>query len=305
MKTVRNSVDIVVEKNAMEAFLQRVPAKILGNNSQLVAYFGYFLTEELGQSDVTPKRVRQCYDAAHIQAPANIADTMRKSNAFVQTNGGTVLNRETKSRIQESLGLSVARPIQQAKAVPVSITSEEKKKNVVVVHGRDLQIRDSMFQFLRSAGLTPVEWNDAVRRTGRGAPYTGEVVDALFQDAQAIVVILSPEEHVELRADLQDGNQPDNSGWQPRPNVLVEAGMALTRDEAHTILVQVGSVRLPSDLAGRNLVHFDGSSAHRHNLIERLRTAGCTVSTTGADWLRIGNFNIPSAVFNGKRRKAK
>ena len=33
---------------------------------------------------------------------------------------------------------------------------------------------------LRSVALNPIEWNDAVRRTGRGSPYTGEVVAALF-----------------------------------------------------------------------------------------------------------------------------
>jgi Predicted nucleotide-binding protein containing TIR-like domain len=145
--------------------------------------------------------------------------------------------------------------------------------------------------------------NEAVRRTGRGAPYTGEVVHALFQDAQAIVVIMSPDEHVDLRTDLQSRDSADNSGWQPRPNVFIEAGMALARDEAHTVLVEIGDVRHASDLFGRNAVRFDGSSTNRHDLIERLRTAGCSISTSGSDWLRVGDFRIPS--LNSGRRRSR
>jgi predicted nucleotide-binding protein len=292
--------DAAVERSKIEAFLQRIPERILANHSQLVAYFGYFLTEELAYADVTPKKVRACYDVAQIQGPVSISDTMKKSKAFVQTNNGTVLKREIRTKVQESLGPISA----NASDRPISSTaagiSGEKAKNIVVVHGRDLHLRNDMFQFLRSAGLNPIEWNEAVRRTGRGAPYTGEVVNALFQDAQAIVVILSPEEYVELRPDLSDDDDRDNSGWQPRPNVLVEAGMAINRDEARTILVQIGKIRLPSDLAGRNLVQLDGSSTHRHNLIERLRIAGCAVSTTGNDWLHTGDFKISFAFSKGK-----
>jgi hypothetical protein len=293
-----------VEKEAIENFLTRVPPKAVDNHTQLVAYFGYFLMEELGQTDVTSKSVRACYDSALIAAPANIPDTMRKSNAFVQTKAGTLLSREAKVRVQQSL-LATAPAAKQADSSPMNGNLSEKSKNVVVVHGRDLKIRDSMFDFLRSIGLAPVEWNEAVRRTGSGSPYNGQVVDALFKDAQAIVVLFSPDEHVELRTDLQDRHDGDNSGWQPRPNVFIEAGMALARDEAHTILVQIGMVRHASDLIGRNLVHFDGSSTQRHNLVERLRTAGCAISNSGSDWLRTGNFEVPPTLFNGKRRKGK
>jgi predicted nucleotide-binding protein len=304
--------DILVGKGAIEAFLARVPSKALGNHSQLVAYFGYFLTEELGQTDVTPRRIRACYDAALIPTPANITDTIKRSNAFVQTSTGTLLRRQSKASILDSLSARDERQIREVsiapsplETAPTRAASTERVKNVVVVHGRDLKLRDSMFQFLRSVGLSPIEWDEAVRRTGRGSPYTGDVVAALFTDAQAVVVLLAPEERVELRFDLRDESGSDEAGWQPRPNVLIEAGMSLAYDEPRTILVQIGIIRLASDLVGRNIVHFEGSSAQRHSLIERLRTAGCSVSTSGSDWLRTGNFEVPSALFNGKRRKVK
>jgi hypothetical protein len=75
--------------------------------------------------------------------------------------------------------------------------------------------------------------------------------------------------------------------------------MALARDEVHTILVEIGVVRPASDLVGRNFVRFDGSSTHRHDLIERLRTAECAVSTLGSDWLRVGSFKVPDTSQDG------
>ena len=295
-------IDVPIDKKGLESFLQKLPtlSEVLENHSQLVAYFGYYLTETLGETDVTPKRIRACYDASSIPAPANITDTMNKSRAFVRTSGGTTLNRDARQRIASSF------EGQSRELVDVGLRDNnplDKARNVVVVHGRDLKLRDSMFHLLRSVGLAPVEWNEAVRRTGRAAPYTGEVVDALFQNAQAIVVIMSPDEHVDLRNDLQSDHSADNGGWQPRPNVFIEAGMALARDEAHTVLVEIGSLRPASDLLGRNAVRFDGSSTCRHDLIERLRTAGCAISNSGTDWLRVGDFKIPSLNSGTRRRR--
>ena len=45
----------------------------------------------------------------------------------------------------------------------------EKSKNprsVFVVHGRNDVVRDSMFGFLRSINLKPIEWTQAVALTG-------------------------------------------------------------------------------------------------------------------------------------------
>jgi hypothetical protein len=50
-------------------------------------------------------------------------------------------------------------------------------RNVMVVHGRDEAIRRAMFSFLRSIGLHPIEWSEAVDQTGSAAPYVGDVLD--------------------------------------------------------------------------------------------------------------------------------
>lgn len=291
-----------IDKQGVEGFLDRIPdvSEVLGSHSLLVMHFGYYLAEELGD-DVTPKNIRACYDAAGVQAPANVTDVMRKSGMFVYTSSGTKLHREARNRIQGSLKFSGNRD-EPAAAGPDGSRSEQARR-VVVVHGRDLRLRDAMFGLLRSVGLAPVEWSEAVRKTGHGTPYTGEVVDALFSDARAIVVILSPDEFVTTRTDLQDPTSSENSGHQPRPNVFLEAGMALAKDQAHTILVQIGHIRGASDLFGRNSVMFDGTSAKRHELIERLKTAGCAASTAGSDWLRVGDFSLPAEMPVRPRRR--
>lgn len=296
-----------IDKQSLENFLKRVPelSEILEKHTLLVAHFGYFLSEEAGESDITPGKIRACYEAAAIQPPANITDVMRKSHAFIRTRNGTQLHRDFKLRIKASLATRHIEVNVEASIPSSAGNYTEKARRVVVIHGRDSVVRDGMFEFLRSLGLAPIEWSEAVARTGRGTPYTGEVVEELFRDAQAIVVILSPDEHVELRGDLNDEDSVDNSGWQPRPNVFIEAGMALAKDEKHTIVVEIGKVRQASDLFGRNVIRFDGSPAPRHELAERLRTAGCDVSTSGTDWLRAGNFRVPPASPKEANRRKK
>lgn len=293
----------MITKQSVETFLDGIPelSQVLESHSLLVAHFAYFLESELGEGDVAPRKIRECYDAAVIPAPANIADIMRKSHMFVETSAGTKLNRETRNRIEASL--KPREGAHQAIATKSSEDSQSRARSVVVVHGRDTKLRNSMFDLLRSVGLAPIEWAEAVRKTGRGTPYTGEVVDALFSNAQAVIVVLSPDDFVTIRSDLQHQDSTEDSGFQPRPNVFIETGMALAKDETHTVLVQIGQIRQASDLFGRNVVLFDGSPTRRHELIERLKTAGCAVTTTGSDWLRTGDFSLPSDMSPPRRRR--
>src|SRR5260370_23916356 len=105
----------------------------------------------------------------------------------------------------------------------------DRQRRVFVVHGRNRAARRAMFDFLRSIGLFPIEWSQARELTGKPAPYTGEILDAALDNAQAIVVLLTPDETVSLLADHASG--PDDPelkpSFQARPNVLFEAGLAL------------------------------------------------------------------------------
>jgi predicted nucleotide-binding protein len=167
-------------------------------------------------------------------------------------------------------------------------------RKVWVISGRNIKARTAMFQLLRSLDLVPTEWSDAVASTGQGAPYIGSVIQGLEQ-AQAIIVLLTGDDYVQLHPDLAAADDPPHETsvqLQPRPNVVFEAGMALgnaeTRDR--TILVQVGRAKLFSNVAGRHLINMSNWARSRNELANILRMAGCPVRTSGHEWLEAGDF---------------
>jgi predicted nucleotide-binding protein len=164
---------------------------------------------------------------------------------------------------------------------------------VFVIHGRNLRARDAMFTFLRAIDLNPIEWSEAIKRTGKAAPYIGEILDAAFQDAQAVVAVLTGDDMVSLREEFWEPHDPDFEKRltpQARPNVLFEAGMAFGRHPERTIMIQIGQVRPFSDLAGRHVIQFKGGPPDRQQLKDRLATANCAIKDGGIDWLNAGDF---------------
>ena len=172
----------------------------------------------------------------------------------------------------------------------------DRERKVFVVHGRNPVARAAMFAFLRSIGLTPIEWSHARALAGEANPYIGQILDAAFDAAQAVVVLLTPDEIVFLRPEYaSDPGDPETQpSTQARPNVLFEAGIAMGRDSRRTVLVELGSMRNFSDIAGRHVLRISNSAQHRQELAERLRTAGCTVDTSGSDWYESGDFSPPA-----------
>lgn len=176
------------------------------------------------------------------------------------------------------------------------MTNEGKPdpKFVFVIHGRNEPARKALFEFLRSVGLSPIEWSQAIRMTGKGSPYIGEVLDVAFSAAQAVVVLETPDDVAYLHPSLTYPGDPDcDPQGQPRPNVLFEAGMAMGRDPDRTVLVEFGRVRVFSDIHGRHVVRLDNSVGKRQDLAERLQTAGCDVRLTGRDWHTSGDLTPP------------
>jgi len=174
----------------------------------------------------------------------------------------------------------------------------DDRRKVMIVHGRNAALRDSLFTFLRSIDLRPLEWNQLVGSASSGAPYIGQVLDAAFSQCQAVVVFSTPDDVAYLRPDLVPDGDPDGEsvpGPQARPNVYLEAGMALGRFPTRTIFVEVGSMRPASDLAGRHAVRLNEGPECRRDLAMRLEDAGCEVNTDGTDWLSAGIFISPVA----------
>jgi predicted nucleotide-binding protein len=171
--------------------------------------------------------------------------------------------------------------------------SARRGNTVFVVHGRNAWARDQIFAFLRSVGLRPLEWTQAIRLVRKGSPYVGEILEAAFREAAAVVVLLTPDDEARLRSKFLKPTDPPferKLTGQARPNVLFEAGMAFGKEPNSTVLVQIGEVRQFSDIGGRHVVHLSNQPTSRQEFVTKLANAGCNVDTTGADWLSVGYF---------------
>lgn len=173
--------------------------------------------------------------------------------------------------------------------------SEESARNVFVIHGRNELARKGLFEFLRAIGLKPMEWEHARELTGSGSPYIGQILDAAFSAAQAMIVLQTPDDVVHLHESLAHAGDPEcQPQMQARANVIFEAGMAIARDEDRTIIVTMGTVKEFSDISGRHTVRLDGSFAKRQALANRLKSAGCPVDLAGTDWHSAGDLTPPA-----------
>ena len=160
----------------------------------------------------------------------------------------------------------------------------------MVIYGHDTEAKDALFDWLRRLELRPLEFNELIRATGTASPYTGDAVRNAFNVAQAVIAFFTPDEYV-LDRTVSPGRQ---NAWrlQARPNVLIEAGMALVTHPSRTVIVILGPQELPSDLAGRNYVRLNHNDAEPlQDLATRLhQVAHCDARLTGTDWLNPRRF---------------
>jgi hypothetical protein len=109
-------------------------------------------------------------------------------------------------------------------------TKRTDANSVFVVHGRDIALKKSMFEFLRSLDLKPLEWEQAILQAKDVNPHVDEVLDVSMGRVQAVVVIFSPDDDAMLTPKLHGRREPATERklqGQPRPNVLFEAGWLL------------------------------------------------------------------------------
>lgn len=178
--------------------------------------------------------------------------------------------------------------------------ADTKTKNTVfVVYGRNDEARIAMFDFLTSLGLEPLDWNKLLAATGEASPYVGDVLAAGIPMAQAVVVLLTPDDIARLQTTFQEPRDPAHETEltpQARPNVLFEAGMAIMSHPTTTVFVELGQLRPFSDIAGRHTVRLNDSIEARRSLIQRLQTAECPVSLDEEHWKTAGDFSAALAL---------
>ena len=176
-------------------------------------------------------------------------------------------------------------------------TFAANRKAVMVIYGHDTQANTALFDWLRAIALQPQEWSQLIQASGNASPYIGQVLEQALQDVQAVVAFFTPDEYV--TAATNPAGQ-STGRLQARPNVLIEAGMALITHPKRTVLAVLGNQELPSDLAGRHYIRLSHTDpAPLHDLAARLHDAGCDTETSGTDWLNPARFpdrdHIPQA----------
>jgi len=174
---------------------------------------------------------------------------------------------------------------------------------VFVVYGRDTKARESLYAFLRSVGLHPLDWLEVKAATGRTMPYTLDIVRQGFSMARAAVVLFTPDDDACLREPLRREREPQHeieATPQPRQNVLFEAGMAIALHPDRTVIVELGERRPFSDIEGYHTVRLTNAWDKRQELAMVLQTAKCKVNLDGSDWHKVGDFDSAWAAQNGQ-----
>jgi predicted nucleotide-binding protein len=150
-------------------------------------------------------------------------------------------------------------------------------RKVFLIQGRNSKLIGKMNHFLESLGLQVMDWHEAMELTGERSPYVGIVIKEAFAAAQAIVVLMSPDDEVRLKQEFWHQDEKEHEKimqGQSRPNVIFEFGMALGLHPEKTILVEVDGLKAFSDKTGRHVVQLSGSE-WKNDLAKKLKAAGC------------------------------
>ena len=233
--------------------------------------------------------------AALVLASENDINVHKYSNseerAQIRNSIGGLKSPQPSASIPSSSVEEVSRLSNRTKRVKAR--SKAKDNSVFVVHGRNDALRKSLFDFLRSLGLNPLEWSKAVLLAKGANPQIDSILDTAMSRVQAVVVLFSPDDEARLKDEFCTKEEKWTEGklqGQPRPNVIFEAGLALGRHPGKTLLIQVGKVRGFTDIAGKHLIRLTNDFEKRNDVANRLRKIGCDVDTRGSDWTETGDF---------------
>jgi predicted nucleotide-binding protein len=193
-------------------------------------------------------------------------------------------------------GARAGRTIVRHDPKPEEERERPRGRKVFLVHGRDRAAGEALAELLKAFDLEVVSWREAAAHAGGGTPDTGDVVAAGLRLADAVVVLLTPDDVGYLRPDRREPDDDPHDlepAGQARLNVVFEAGIATALAKRRTVLVEVGAVRGMADLAGVDVVRVDDTVERRRDLAARLRAAGLAVDQHGTEWRTAGSFPAP------------
>lgn len=153
-----------------------------------------------------------------------------------------------------------------------------ENKKVFVVTGRNEKLRLSIFNILRALKLEPMEWMEVIQASGQPSSYLNDAIKTSIDNASAIVVIMAPEDEAQLVEKYQTDEEDKKPHFQPRPNVIFEAGLALGIKEEKTIILQFGTIQIFSDILGKHILKYKGKANEvnfKNDFYQKLKIAGC------------------------------
>lgn len=181
-------------------------------------------------------------------------------------------------------------------AVRNSVKKVGDGRSIFIVHGRNMAARDELAKFLRHLDAKPISWTDAAGFTKKASPTTMDIINAGMANAQAIVVLFTPDDEAKLKSGFihdHDGIHEKQVTGQARQNVILEAGMALGVAPERTILVRLGQTRSISDIEGINWIDLGDSWENRNRLRMALSNANVTIEPN------VDLMSTAAGVFNG------
>ncbi|WP_164009890.1 TIR domain-containing protein [Pyxidicoccus trucidator] len=184
-------------------------------------------------------------------------------------------------------------------AVPTVAPPAKDGKKVFIIHGRDRATLQELKRFLKGVGLQAWTFVDEFHESVSNTPIV-EIVARGVSKTRAVIALLTPDEFACLVPERREPTESERNirRWQPRPNVIYEAGMAMGLNRDGTILVTVGHVELPSDLDGILHIRLTNGIDSRRTLRRKLMQAGCEVEPNLEDWMEPslgGDFSVTVA----------
>ena len=263
---------------------------------QLVAPYLSGKSITIGGKAIPPEKIERIRISRSEEHSDSIVDRLRREDRLAHTldaDGSSLKWRAADQATDVTDQFITGPPGSEAPANRLSVPAGPgDKRSIFVVKGRSSEAIAALEEMLRTLDLRIIDWEEAVEREGSPSPYVGDIVFTGLKMADAVLVVLTPDDLVLLRPDLldkDDGHIEQILQGQPRPNVLYEAGIADAYGRNRTVIVEIGPVKSFSDIYGRSVVRYNGSPQQRKVLVERLRRACLEPNTTGTAWLTEGD----------------
>ena len=158
--------------------------------------------------------------------------------------------------------------------------ADKRRRTVYIVYGQNEDEKEKIGAKLKTLGLTAITKKDVVGLSD-GSSFIGHILDTAFEQAQAVIVLLTGDEEARLRKQFQHSDDTDfekNFSYQPTQDQIFEAGYAFGKLPGRTILLQTGNIRLFSDIAGRYILNYAETLENADLLCGCLLRAGCIIN---------------------------